>query len=286
MGESASRGSINRAASGGIDRAALERIIRRAAELQTSEREVAEHLSPEQVMALGQEVGIPRRYLQQALLEEGARLPDQPANDLLTQVAGPGVVQSHRVMRTDPALLEQRLLEWMDQQELLCVQRRQPGRITWEPLSGFQAAIRRSTAAFGGGRKPMMLSRASTVTATFTPLEEDWCHVLLQADVRSARGAYIGGAATAAAGGALASAALVALSAMMPLALLPIPLGAGVGWTTLRRFRPVPARVLLGLERALDELEQGAVKPGHRLPERTPRLLDVIADEIRRSLRP
>lgn len=277
---------MGESAAGRIDRAALERIIRRAAELQTSEREVAEQLTPEQVMALGQEVGIPRRYLQQALLEEGARLPDQPTNDLLTQVAGPAVVQSHRVMRADPAVLEQRLVDWMDQQELLCVQRRQPGRITWEPLSGFQAAIRRSTAAFGGGRKPMMLSRASTVGATFTPLEEGWCHVLLQADVRSARGAYLGGAATAAAGGAVASAALVALSAMLPLALLPIPLGMGVGWSTLRRFRPVPARVLLGLERALDELEQGAVKPGHRLPEPTPRLLDLIADEIRRSLRP
>jgi hypothetical protein len=277
---------MGESASSRIDRAALERIIRRAAELQTSGRDVGEQLSPDQVMALGQEVGIPRRYLQQALLEEGTRLPDQPPNDLLAQVAGPAMVQSHRVMQADPAALERRLLQWMDQQELLCVQRRQPGRITWEPLGGFQAAIRRSTAALGGGRRPMMLSRASTVSATFTALEGDWCHVSLQADVRSARGAYVGGAATAAAGGAAASAALVALSAMLPLALLPIPLGLALGWTTLRRFRPVPSRVLLGLERALDELEQGSVKPGHRLPERSPGLLDLIADEVRRSLRP
>jgi hypothetical protein len=76
---------MGESAAGGIDRAALERIIRRAAELQTSEREVAEQLTPEQVMALGQEVGITRRYLQQALLVFGDMIPEQKAYDLLTQ---------------------------------------------------------------------------------------------------------------------------------------------------------------------------------------------------------
>ena len=57
-----------------IDRAALERIIQRAAELQTSDRDIGEELTPEQVLALGREVGIPGRYLQQALLEERTRV--------------------------------------------------------------------------------------------------------------------------------------------------------------------------------------------------------------------
>ena len=57
-----------------IDRAALERIIQRAAELQTSDRDIGEELTPDQVLALGREVGIPGRYLQQALLEERTRL--------------------------------------------------------------------------------------------------------------------------------------------------------------------------------------------------------------------
>jgi len=52
-----------------IDRAALERIIQRAAELQTANRDLADELTPEQVLALGSEVGIPNRYLQQAMLE-------------------------------------------------------------------------------------------------------------------------------------------------------------------------------------------------------------------------
>ena len=57
-----------------IDRAALERIIQRAAELQTADREIGEGLTTDQVLELGREVGIPGRYLQQALLEERTRL--------------------------------------------------------------------------------------------------------------------------------------------------------------------------------------------------------------------
>ena len=55
---------------GRIDRTALERIIQRAAELQTAEREIGDTLTSDELLALGREVGIPVRYLQQALLEE------------------------------------------------------------------------------------------------------------------------------------------------------------------------------------------------------------------------
>ncbi|HEX5387150.1 MAG TPA: hypothetical protein VFW66_10645 [Gemmatimonadales bacterium] len=268
---------------GRLDRAALERIIRRAAELQTSGREIGESLTPDEVMALGRDVGIPRRYLQQALLEENARLPDQPEADAWTRLAGPGVVRTHRVVRGDQAALEQTLLRWMEQQELFCVQRQQPGWITWEPIGGFQAAIRRSTGAIGG-RRPLMLSKASTVSATFTPLEDDYQHVALEADVRPVRTAHLGGAATAVGAGAAASATLVALSALLPVALVPLPIGVAIGWSAVRQYRPVPRRVLLGLERALDQLEQGGVKPSHRIPPRTAGIIELLADEIRRSL--
>ena len=40
-----------------IDRAALERIIQRAAELQTAERDMGDSLTSDQLMALGREVG-------------------------------------------------------------------------------------------------------------------------------------------------------------------------------------------------------------------------------------
>src|SRR5919206_1562160 len=103
-----------------IDRAALERIIQRAAELQTSEREIGEELTAEQVMALGREVGIPGRYLQQALLEERTRIVAPPPSGMWDRLAGPGTVAAHRVVRGEPAALERLLLRWMEQEELFC----------------------------------------------------------------------------------------------------------------------------------------------------------------------
>jgi hypothetical protein len=269
---------------GPIDRAALDRIIRRAAELQTADREIGDELSPDDVMALGQEVGIPRRYLQQAMLEEQSRPPDQSAPGFLDRVAGPAEVGSYRVVRGDPEGVTRALLRWIEQNELLVVQRQQPGRISWEPLGGISAAIRRSTAAFGAGSRPFMLSKAELVTATITPLESDFCHVALRASVRPIRSAYLGGSATALTLGAGATTALVALSALLPVALIPVPVALGVSYATLRRYRPVPARVLLGLERVLDSLETGAVKPAHQLPRRVPGILDAILGEVRRSI--
>src|SRR2546428_4695536 len=56
-----------------IRREALERIIQRAAELQAGERDIGEGLTEAEGLALGQDVGIPTRYLRQALLEEQTR---------------------------------------------------------------------------------------------------------------------------------------------------------------------------------------------------------------------
>jgi len=270
--------------SGRMDRAALERIIQRAAELQTADRDIAEHLTADEVLALGQEVGIPDRYLRQAILEEQTRLPDQEATGFWDRLAGPALVGTHRVVRGSPGAVERGLLRYMEQHELLAVQRQQPGRISWEPLGGIPAAIRRSTAALGSGTRPFMLSKVEIVTATFTPLEADYCRVALQASVRQMRNTYLGGGAAAITAGTGAAVALVVLSALLPVAILPIPLGLGVGYATIRRFRPVAARALLGLERALDNLEGGIVRPTHQLAHRGPGLLDVIANEVRRAL--
>jgi hypothetical protein len=218
------------------------------------------------------------------MLEEQTRLPDQETTGLWDRLAGPALIGTYRVIRGDPGGIEHALLRYMEQHELLAVQRQQPGRISWEPLGGIPAAIRRSTAALGSGTRPFMLSKVDLVSATLTPLESDYCHVALQASVRQLRTSYLGGGAAAATAGVAAMTALVVLSAFLPVAVLPVPLGLGAGYAAVRRFRPVAARALLGLERALDNLE-GGIKPAHRLAERGPGVLDLIANEVRRALR-
>jgi hypothetical protein len=46
----------------------------------------------------------------------------------------------------------------------------------------------------------------------------------------------------------------------------------------------VAARTVLGLERALDYLERGGIKPAHQIPPRTGGLLETIAGEIRKAI--
>jgi hypothetical protein len=267
-----------------INHAALERIIRRAAELQTSERDVAETLSPDEVLALGREVGIPGRYLQQALIEERMRVAVRTPSGLLERVAGPSVVMAQRVVQADPDAVQGTLVRWMDEHELLVVQRQQRGWVTWEPVTGFQAAVRRSTAAFGGGRKPFMLSKVDTVTGTITPLEEGYCHVALSAEVRKARTAMIAGSVAVASFGVAATGVMLALGAMTVVALAPLPGAVAMAYGVMRQHPPRIRRVQLGLERALDHLEGGGARA--RLTEpRPPSIVNLIADEVRKAIK-
>jgi hypothetical protein len=268
-----------------IDRAALERIIQRAAELQTADRDIGEELTPEQVLALGREVGIPGRYLQQALLEERTRVVAVRPAGAWDRIAGAPQAVAQRAVPGTAAAVEAALAEWMEEKELFCVQRRQPGRITWEPLGGMAAALRRSTAAFSRGSAAMMLARADTVSATIMALETGWCHVMLTAETGTARSQFVGGGAAVAGAGALGAGLMVVLGALLPVALIPVPVALGIGYVVARQYRSTLARIQLGLERALDQLEHGATAVERQLPRRPAGLLGMLAEEIRRSLR-
>jgi hypothetical protein len=80
--------------------------------------------------------------------------------------------------------------------------------------------------------------------------------------------------------------ALVAgvLSPFALVAAVPVVVGGAIGWYVLKRYRPVADRARLGLERALDYLERGGIKPGHQLPPRSGGLLEAIAGEVRKAI--
>ena len=268
-----------------IDRTALERVIHRAAELQSAEHDIGDTLTSDELIALGREVGIPVRYLQQALLEERTRIATPAPAGLLDRIAGPGQAAAHRVVAADGATVERSLLRWMEANELLCVQRALPGRITWEPVGGLYAAFRRSAAALGPS-KPFMLSRATTVSAIVLPLESGYSHVTLTADARASRSGFVGGSVALATSGAAGTAILATLGAMLPLALVPLPVALALGYGMLRRYPPTLERLQLGLERALDSVEQSAGNSQRQLTERTAGILGLLAEEVRKALKP
>lgn len=265
-----------------IDRAALDRIIQRAAELQTAERDIGDNLTSDEVLALGREVGIPGRYLQQALLEERTRLANVGPSGWWERLVGPPQVTAQRVVRGEVEVIEQRLVDWLEAHELLCVVRRQPGKVFLEPVGGIQAAIRRAT-GFGANKRPIMLAKADSVSASILGLEPGWCHVALTAVSRKQRMEHTGGGIAFAGAGAAASTLMIVLGALVPVALIPVPLGLGIGYAFTRRYTPIVERIRLGLERLLDHLEQGAVKPEHQISK--PRLMDLLADEVRKALK-
>jgi hypothetical protein len=131
-----------------------------------------------------------------------------------------------------------------------------------------------------------MLTNASLVTATVTALEAGFCHVALTADLRSTRSGYLGGMAAMGGVGFVSAGILLAMSPFVLVALAPLPLAAAAGFAIGRGYRTIPERTLLGLERALDHLERGDVKPAHALPSRGPGVVGAILDEVRKALNP
>jgi hypothetical protein len=269
-----------------IDKAALERIIQRASELQTGSHDFGDNLTPEEVLKLGKDVGIDEGYLQQAILEEATRADLPEESGFWNRVVGPGLVISQRVIQGDVEEVEAQLIKWVAENELLTLQRQQRGRISWEPMGGFQAAIRRSQAVLGGGKRPFMLARADQLTATIVQLEPGYCNVVLTASVRKDRSGYVGGSAAMVTVSAAGAVALAAMSPFLLVALAPLPFGLGLGWLIASRFRPVAERVKLGLECVLDQLERGGIKPKHQLPERSAGIFGLIADEVKKAIKP
>ncbi|HEU4954986.1 MAG TPA: hypothetical protein VFT28_10450 [Gemmatimonadales bacterium] len=265
-----------------IDRTALERIIQRAAELQTADREIGEGLTAEQVMELGREVGIPGRFLQQALLEERTRIVQAGPEGLLGRTVGPAAITAQRVVQGDRENIETVLVDWMEKQELFSVQRHQPGRITWEPTGGFQAAYRRAVGAAGGSKRPIMLAKADSISATVLALEPGYCNVTLVATAKKRRNESVAGSAALAGLGAAGTGVLAAVGALLPVVLVPLPLGLGLGYLVVRQYGPVVERIQLGLERVLDQLEDGRRSPRGLPPP--PRLIDLLANEVRKAL--
>ena len=130
----------------------------------------------------------------------------------------------------------------------------------------------------------MMLARAETVSATLMALETGWCHVTLTAETRRARTEFVGGGAALAGAGMAGAGILAVLGAFLPVALIPVPIALGLGYGVARQYRSALSRIQLGLERALDQLEQRGPHV-EALPSRRAGLLGMLAEEIRRSIR-
>lgn len=252
-----------------LDRAALERVLARATELQARITDTPDHLTEGQVMELGDEVGISAEHLKQALAEERTRvvLPDE--RGVVGSWFGSTIAAASRVVPGTRAEILSLIDSWMQRQELLRVRRRIGERLTWEARRDFMGSVQ---ASLNIGGRAYALTPASEIGATVVPVDSSRVLVRLDADFAPSRVRNVRWAGVTAGLGVTSGASVVALASMSgePGALV---VGAVVGsiWTALaglgataiaRAQRRKVARGQLALEQILDRLEHGEIRGG------------------------
>jgi hypothetical protein len=255
-----------------IDRAAVERVLARALELQAGPAgETQDRLTEAQLLDLAKEVGLDPVNLRQALAEERTRVAVPEERGLLATLYGSATVSAQRTVSGTPAQVLQALDDWMQRQECLKVKRHFGERIVWEADQGLAGTVKRVVSGRGAA-----LARATDVAATAIALDATRVVVRLDAQLGGHRAsmaqvnAGLAGASLVA-GGVLAALSFPILAAAAPAALL-VP--AVWGATRSAHARTV-ARAQLALEQVLDRLERGEAGRG-------PSLMSMLAAVVRR----
>jgi hypothetical protein len=265
---------------GRIDRGALERIIRRAAELQAGDMDTGEGLTEQDLLKVGAEVGIDGRFLRQAMYEETAGGAASEGG-ALTRWVGPRRVSASRVVPGDRASIEAALEHWMIEGEALAIKRRLPDRTVWERQRGFFAEMKRG---FGVGGKSYHLARAHDVAVVVTALEQGFCHVELVADIAPTRQGFLGGGVAVGGAGLAMGLTASALGAPLVIPVVAAVLGLSSGALIARAHRRSADRMQLALEQVLDRLEHGEIRPRHQTEGQRGFPLLRIAEEIRTAI--
>jgi hypothetical protein len=259
-----------------IGRDELDRIIRRAAELQFHASEgPGEELLESEVLRIGEEVGLDPHHVRRAIEEARAdaiapALPGEAS--LLTRVMGPGRFQLRRVVPGRPEGVEDRLASRLQSAESLHPVRRRAGHSVWEPAEGILPQIQRGL-KWKGHRYD--LAEARRIQADVQELEDGFTLVSLTLDVTNLRAGHGTGTAGMSAGfgggaGLLAATALslppLGMAALAGVGLAGGILG-GVGWGR-RAYRERAERVRLAAEGLLDRMERGEIRSLPRGRER------------------
>lgn len=250
-----------------LDRAALDRVLARAAELQAHETDPGEvALTEDQVLDVGREAGLSLQHVRQALAEERSRIIVPEESGVAGRIAGPAIATAARTIAGRPEQVLAALDAWMEREEGLQVRRRFQDRTTWEARRGLVGSIQRGLDLSGRG---FVLARAGEVAATVVPVDETRVLVRLDADLSTSRKGHLAGGGAMAAGGIGAGAASVLVASALPDATTLVYLissaiaaasslvGVAGGYGVARRHLRTVGRVQLALEQILDRLERG-----------------------------
>jgi hypothetical protein len=257
-----------------IDRAAVDRVLARARELQASGSGDAqsEQLTEAQLLELAKEVGLDTVNLRQALAEERTRVAVPEERGVLASLYGGAYASAQRTVRGTPQQVLKALDDWMQRQEGLSVQRYfNSERIVWEAGRGVLNSVRRIASGRGHA-----LARASDVAAT--AIAVDGTRVLVRLDARLlGYRALMAQQNAALTGVGLVGGGILAVLAFPFFAIAaPVAVMAPAGFAAARgSHRRTVERAQLALEQVLDRLERGEAG-------RPPTLLSMLAAVVGR----
>jgi hypothetical protein len=132
-----------------LSRAEVDFVLRRAAELDTqspgrTERSSSEALSVGEIVRLGEEAGLPRTLVEQALAEVRRGAPIEPEEQgALTKALGASRVVVSRVVKA-PIESVRRAVDRFLREQLMTVRRHHGDRIEWERAQGLWPGLVRS----------------------------------------------------------------------------------------------------------------------------------------------
>lgn len=245
----------------GLTRDEFDRVIRRAAELATSEADAGERaLTEGELLRIAGEVGLDEAHVRQALGElRTGRMERGP----VARIFGPGVVSSSRVVPGTPRELAVKCDDFFVASQLLQAVRRGSDTLQYRPSVDWASQLAR--AASFTSRKYYVAS-AQSVEVHLDPVDDEHTLVELHVDPGT-RSEYLWGAAL---GGGAATVGVSVGGSFLLATLLPllvafgvgIPLGLGIGagitWAAGRSHREKLREVRAEVEGILDRLEVGA----------------------------
>ena len=261
-----------------LTRAALERVLARAAELQAAsgEGDDSSAMTELQLVELGKEVGLSGELLRQALAEERSRTLLPVESGWLASLTGVSAVTAARTVPGSPGAVLTAIDEWMQRSESLQVKRRFADQLVWEARRDLLSAIRRTLPIWGRGFELIPANDVSAIVAAVGPEKS---HARIVADFSVARSQRATTGTAIALVMLLMAAPLIAIGVAPALAVVPGSLAALLAlFVTRRQYRQLVSRAQVALEQALDRLEFADAKP----PTAAQVLLDAFVGQPRK----
>jgi hypothetical protein len=241
-----------------LERRAVDRVLKRAVELQAAEHGGVDGLDEQQLTQIAEEIGIAPQHLRRALAEERIGLGHaEPRPGLGQRLLGPQKLTVGRAFRGDPRILLGAGAEWLEREESLRISRKLADGLSAEPDPRTLAKLR---SALGLARGTGQLRKADSVVLRVERLDDAEVLVTATADMlagrrRAAAGMGVLLALSIVLG--VVAAAVFGPFAWVGVSMLGVALAAAWRFERLRELEAVER----GLDRALDALGEPKPEP-------------------------